>query len=57
LAGNRSNILKKIYRFFLDFTEELSLLFAKKIYVNSEFTKEIFYKHFKLIKKIKKIDV
>jgi alpha-1,3/alpha-1,6-mannosyltransferase len=57
LSGSKKNILKRIYRFFIDLAEELSLLFAKKIYVNSEYTKEIFFMHYKLITKIKKIDV
>jgi alpha-1,3/alpha-1,6-mannosyltransferase len=35
LAGKRQNILKKIYRFVIDLVEEISLLFAQKIYVNS----------------------
>ena len=39
LAGNRRGLLKKIYRLFIDFAEEISLLFAHKIYVNSQFTK------------------
>ena len=43
LSGSRKNPLKKIYRFFIDLAEEFSLLFAKKIYVNSEYTKQIFY--------------
>ena len=38
LAGSRSSIMKKIYRFFMDTVEEFSLFFADKIYVNSKFT-------------------
>jgi hypothetical protein len=41
LSGKRG-FLKKIYRFFIDLVEELSLLFAQKIYVNSLFTQEVF---------------
>jgi len=37
LAGKRG-FAKKIYRFFIDLVEELSLLFANKIYVNSLYT-------------------
>jgi len=37
LAGKRG-FFKKIYRFFIDLVEELSLIFAHKIYVNSLFT-------------------
>ena len=57
LAGRRSNVLKKIYRLVIDFAEEFSLLFAHKIYVNSEFTKSVFYESFKLANKIKKMNV
>lgn len=57
LAGSRKSILKRFYRFFIDLAEELSLLFAKKIYVNSEYTKQIFYENFRLITKIKKVEV
>jgi alpha-1,3/alpha-1,6-mannosyltransferase len=39
LSGTKHNPLKKIYRFFIDLVEEISLLFAHKIYVNSQFTK------------------
>lgn len=35
----------------IDLVEEISLLFANKIYVNSEFTKEVFYNNFKILKK------
>lgn len=37
LSGKRG-FLKRIYRFFIDLVEELSLLFAHKIYVNSLYT-------------------
>lgn len=42
LLSGRRGFLKKIYRFFIDLVEELSLLFAQKIYVNSLFTQEVF---------------
>lgn len=35
LSGAKHSFLKKIYRFVIDLVEELSLLFAQKIYVNS----------------------
>lgn len=57
LAGQRTSFAKKFYRFFIDLAEELSLLFAKKIYVNSEYTKQIFYEHFPLLNKLKKVEV
>ena len=50
LSGKR-NFIKKIYRFFIDLVEELSLLCAHKIYVNSLFTQEVFNTHFKILKK------
>jgi alpha-1,3/alpha-1,6-mannosyltransferase len=53
LSGSRKNPLKVIYRFFIDLVEELSLLFANKIYVNSEFTRDVFYNNFKILKKFK----
>lgn len=49
LAGKRG-FFKKIYRFFIDLVEELSLLFAQKIYVNSLFTQEVFNQNFKILK-------
>lgn len=50
LSGKR-NFIKKIYRFFIDLVEELSLLCAHKIYVNSLYTQEVFNTHFKILKK------
>jgi alpha-1,3/alpha-1,6-mannosyltransferase len=40
-----------MYRFIIDLVEEISLIFANKIYVNSEYTKDIFYKNFKILKR------
>ena len=51
LSGSRKNPLKVLYRFVIDLVEELSLLFANKIFVNSEFTKEVFYNNFKILNK------
>lgn len=51
LLSGRRNFIKKIYRFFIDLLEELSLLCAQKIYVNSLFTQEVFNTHFKILKK------
>lgn len=51
LAGSRQNLLKIMYRFVIDLVEEISLIFANKIYVNSEYTKDIFYKNFKILKR------
>ena len=43
--------LKKIYRFFLDFIEEITTACAKTIVVNSQYTLQIFHQEFPLIKK------
>lgn len=51
LSGKRG-FFKKIYRFFIDLVEEVSLLFAHKIYVNSLFTQEVFNSNFKILKKL-----
>ena len=51
LSGRRS-FLKQIYRFFIDLLEELSLLCAHKIYVNSLYTQEVFNTNFKILKKL-----
>ena len=52
LSGSRKNPLKVLYRFVIDLVEEISLIFADKIYVNSEFTKDVFYSNFKILKKL-----
>lgn len=52
LSGKRG-FFKKIYRFVIDLVEEISLLFAQKIYVNSLFTQEVFYKNFRLLNFLK----
>lgn len=54
LCVERRSIFKKIYRFFLDFFEEVTTGFANLILVNSHFTQGIFYKSFKLLNKLKK---
>ncbi|EAR97317.1 alpha-1,3-mannosyltransferase ALG2 (macronuclear) [Tetrahymena thermophila SB210] len=51
LCVERRSILKKIYRFFLDYIEEFSLLFANKILVNSNFTREVYQRSFKYLSK------
>ena len=51
LSGKRG-FLKKIYRFFIDLVEEISLLFAQKIYVNSLYTQEVFNENFRILKKL-----
>jgi alpha-1,3/alpha-1,6-mannosyltransferase len=53
LCVERKSFLKKFYRFFLDFAEEFSMLFANMILVNSGFTREIYNNSFKILKKLK----
>ena len=47
LCFNRNGILKKIYRFFIDLLEEITMLFSHRIVVNSLYTREIYFKNFK----------
>ena len=53
LCVERRSFAKKIYRFFLDFIEEMTTYFANLILVNSLFTKDIFNKSFKILNKLK----
>lgn len=50
LSGSRG-LLKRFYRFLLDLLEEVSLLFAHKIYVNSEYTRTVFRNSFPLLRR------
>ena len=52
LAGKR-NWAKKIYRYLIDLVEEISLLCAHKIYVNSLYTQSVFYSNFPILRKRK----
>ena len=54
LCVKRSNILKKIYRFFLDITEEICLLFANLVLVNSQFTRDVVKNNFPIFIKLRK---
>lgn len=54
LCVERRSIFKRIYRFFLDFFEEITLLPANFIVVNSKFTQGVFYSNFPILKKFKK---
>jgi alpha-1,3/alpha-1,6-mannosyltransferase len=49
LCVERSSLLKKIYRFFIDLIEEITMLFAKIIVVNSKYTQGVFEDNFKII--------
>jgi alpha-1,3/alpha-1,6-mannosyltransferase len=53
LCVERSSFIKRIYRFFLDNAEELSLYFTSTIVVNSGFTLQIFKESFKILQKLK----
>lgn len=54
LCVERKSFLKRIYRYFIDLIEEISMLFANFIVVNSYFTQKIFKENFKIISKIRK---
>ena len=49
LSTNRSSILMKIYRFILDFIEEITTGMAHTIVVNSNYTRQIFSNSFPII--------
>ena len=55
LCTDRRGILKKIYRFFIDTFEEITMCFAHRIVVNSLYTREIFLKNFKLLKRLRNL--
>ena len=54
LYTDRSNPLKKVYRFFLDYIEEFCLLFANKIVANSIFTRSSFENTFSGLRRLGK---
>lgn len=49
LCVERKSIFKKIYRFYLDLLEEITLYPANLIVVNSKFTQGVFAKSFKIL--------
>ena len=55
LCIERGSTIKKIYRFFIDFIEELTMLFAHMIVVNSKYTQGIFKDNFKVISKFRSL--
>jgi alpha-1,3/alpha-1,6-mannosyltransferase len=55
LCTDRRGILKKIYRFFIDSFEEITMCFAHRIVVNSLYTREIYLKNFKILKKLRNL--
>lgn len=54
LCVERRSALKKIYRLVLDTAEELSMLFANLVLVNSEFTKEVVRQAFPIFTRLSK---
>ena len=54
LCTERSGIMKKIYRFFIDIIEECTMAFSHRIVVNSLYTKKIYLENFGLLRRIKK---
>ena len=52
LLTKRETLLKSLYRFFVDNSERVSISFADRVYVNSEFTKSIVYKTFPTLRDI-----
>jgi alpha-1,3/alpha-1,6-mannosyltransferase len=54
LCTERKGIFKKIYRYIIDTIEEITMLFAHEIAVNSYYTQGIFKESFRIINKFKK---
>lgn len=54
LCTERKSIFKRIYRFFIDLVEEITMLFSHEIAVNSYFTQGVFKENFRIINKFKK---
>lgn len=53
LCTNQSGLIRKLYRRTMDLIEEICLLFASVIVVNSEFTQKVFKENFRLISKLR----
>ena len=54
LCTERRSCIKRFYRFFLDLFEEITLIPANLILVNSRFTQGFFYKSFPILARLKK---
>jgi alpha-1,3/alpha-1,6-mannosyltransferase len=54
LCVERKSFVKRVYRFFIDLIEEMTMLFAHMIVVNSKYTQGIFKDNFKIISKLRK---
>lgn len=55
LCVERTGILRKLYRLFVDFFEEITMMFSNCIVVNSLYTRQIYLENFKLLKKFRKL--
>lgn len=53
LCVERQSFIKKIYRFIIDFIEEICILCSNVIVVNSYYTQSIFRDNFKIISKLR----
>lgn len=53
LCVERKSFIKRLYRYFIDLIEEITMLFAKVIVVNSNYTKNICKENLKIISKIR----
>jgi len=54
LCTQRASLLKKIYRFFIDSIEEITMWFAHEIAVNSRYTLGIYRNNFKILSKFRR---
>jgi len=54
LCTQRKSLMKRIYRFFIDLIEEITMWFAHEIAVNSLYTRSIYENNFKLLKKFRR---
>lgn len=53
LCVERKSFIKRFYRFFIDLIEEMTMIFAHIIVVNSKYTQGIFRENFKIISKFR----
>lgn len=56
LCVDRRGVLKKIYRYFIDTIEEITMAFAHVIVVNSNYTRSVFLDNFHIINKFRKLN-
>ncbi|KAF0273610.1 hypothetical protein FOG51_01181 [Hanseniaspora uvarum] len=57
LSNKQSSIIKQLYRLPLDFLEQVTTGSSDKLLVNSHFTKDIFYKTFKMLRDRNDVEV